>query len=218
MSYASAASLVPGDYSRQRNIDRTGAAAYITDALRDAAKQRPLLSENGNAFTLAYLSRLAGMPLSSSGFDVLSETVPFYPMVVHGSLPYTGGPLNLAADADTAFLRSVEYGAGLSFSLITGSDRMLSGTAYATGFYSMNSAEQLDEVIRRYRELDDVYQATKQAAFTAHERLSDEVTLPGFSNGVQVLVNYGDTTVQIDGAAIPARGFLLRQNPKGGAS
>ena len=45
---------------------------------------------------------------------------------------------------------------------------MLSGTAYATGFYSMNSAEQLDEVIRRYRELDDVYQATKQAAFTAH--------------------------------------------------
>lgn len=218
MSYASAASLVPGDYSRKRNIDRTGAAAYITDALRDAAKQRPLLSENGNAFTLAYLSRLAGMPLSSSGFDVLSETVPFYPMVVHGSLPYTGGPLNLAADADTAFLRSVEYGAGLSFSLITGSDRMLSGTAYATGFYSMNSAEQLDEVIRRYRELDDVYQATKQAAFIAHERLSDEVTLSGFSNGVQVLVNYGDTTAQIDGAAIPARGFLLRQNPKGGAS
>ena len=218
LSYASAASLVPGDYSRKRNIDRTGAAAYITDALRDAAKQRPLLSENGNAFTLAYLSRLAGMPLSSSGFDVLSETVPFYPMVVHGSLPYTGGPLNLAADADTAFLRSVEYGAGLSFSLITGSDRMLSGTAYATGFYSMNSAEQLDEVIRRYRELDDVYQATKQAAFIAHERLSDEVTLSGFSNGVQVLVNYGDTTAQIDGAAIPARGFLLRQNPKGGAS
>ena len=73
-------------------------------------------------------------------------------------------------------------------------------------------------MIRRYRELDDVYQATKQAAFTAHERLSDEVTLSGFSNGVQVLVNYGDTTAQIDGAAIPARGFLLRQNPKGGAS
>jgi hypothetical protein len=60
-------------------------------------------------------------------------------MVLHGNIEYTGTPINLSVDPETAFLKCVEYGAGLSYCLITGDDISLSGTDYEGCYYSVSS-------------------------------------------------------------------------------
>ena len=48
----------------------------------------------GNAYILKYANRINYAPVKDSGYYFTDETVPFYQMVVHGSIPYSGGPLS----------------------------------------------------------------------------------------------------------------------------
>lgn len=210
VSYSSAGSLLTGDYHPSRDWDRNRTESSLREVLESAADRRAVLTDGGNLYALAGLSRLANVPLTSSHYDILDEEVPFYPMVVHGSLPYTGASLNLAADPDTAFLRAVEYGAGLAYTLITQDDLILSGTDYMTAYYSLSSDRQMETILEQAALAAPVWEATAGAAFTEHREVAEDVFLSRYDNGTVVYVNYRDEAVTADGVTVPARGFCLR--------
>ena len=48
--------------------------------------------------------------MEDSGYFFTDETIPFYQMVVHGLIPYSGDPQNLFYDPQLQYLKMVEYG------------------------------------------------------------------------------------------------------------
>lgn len=83
-----------------------------------------------NAYALPYADFLTEMPEGGSGYALLGESVPFYYLVVNGSIPYaleTAG--NLSPDLQKTKLKWLEYGAAPYFLLSGESSEKLTDTA-----------------------------------------------------------------------------------------
>lgn len=209
LSYPSAGSLLLGDYTPGRDLDRAMSQQLVEQTLQKAGGSYSLMTEKGYLYALADCGIVCGMPLDSSSFDLESESVPFYQMVVHGSLSYFGVPYNQSADRRRLLLRSLEYGAGISWSLITGDEMNISSTDYETANYSVQAADNREEIETLYRELNDFMQATARARITGHRQVEDGVYLTEYSGSAAVAVNYGDKDAQVNGKTVKAGGYAI---------
>ncbi len=209
LSYSSAGSLLYGDYTKKKDLDRTMTAERVEKALAASAKTHPILTENGYLYSLAHADYLLNAPIYSSDFDMASGEVPFYQLVMHGSIPYTGAPMNLATDRDNQLLRSLEYGAGLYWSFVTSGDEEYSNTAYETELYSMLDANNLETVRKLYSELGAYYAAISGKQMVSHTKLADGVYKTEYDGGAGVIVNYGDRDYISDGYSVKAGGYQL---------
>lgn len=210
ISYTSAGSLLPGDYGKRRDLDRTATARWIEEVLASAKESNAAVAtEAGNDFVLPYVDQLVNVPLVSSEFEITSDSVPFYQLVVHGSVDYTGTAMNLSVDPETNLLRSLEYGADLYWKLMVGEDYLFSGTAYETTLYSMNASKNLDKITGLYKKLGDYLKNINGTAMANHEKLADQVYRTTYANGSWVIVNYGEKDIVADGVPVAGRGYEL---------
>ena len=92
------------------------------------------------------------MDLNGSVYTIIDRTVPFYQMALHGYIDYTGKPINLTRDYEKEILKSVEYGAGLSFTLMKESAFILQNTLYTQYFGADYAAwnQKLIDIYTRY--------------------------------------------------------------------
>lgn len=118
-SWAGYGSRLIGDYQASDTIDRTEARRMADSAVARAAGFGSILTEGGNMYAVAQADTLLEVPLSDSAYRVVTEKVPFYSMVLHGYRNYAGAALNLAADAETAWLNTIESGASMYYSCMT---------------------------------------------------------------------------------------------------
>jgi hypothetical protein len=164
----------------------------------------------GNGYVLGYVDRIDRLPLDSSRFTYLDETVPFYPIVVHGYIPYTAAPSNLEDDPRAAFLRKLEYGAMPSYRLTYEPVSRLQRTMMHE-LFSSEFAQWMEPSLEEYEVLKTLHHLTFDQEITGHESLSPWVYRTTYANGVQVLVNYGDREQTVDGHTLEAYGYRILQ-------
>ena len=87
-------------------------------------------AEGGNAYVLRHADLVKNIRESSDSILFSDETVPFYQMVTHGSVLYTGEAVNLYYDETAQLLRLVEYGYTPRFELTYERAAELRDTAY----------------------------------------------------------------------------------------
>jgi len=155
------------------------------------------------------VDQLLNVPLISSEFEITSDSVPFYQLVVHGSVGYAGTAMNLSVNPETNLLRSLEYGAGLYWKLMAGDNYLLSGTAYETTMYSMKAADNLKKAGDLYKQLGDYFKNINGVAMANHEKLAAQVYRTTYANGSWAIVNYGLEDVVVDGVSVAGRGYKL---------
>ena len=209
LSYSSAGSLLYGDYDKNKDYDRSMSAVAMEKVLDKANKEFSILTENGYLYSLDAADYLLNVPLYSSNFDMETDSVPFYQLVVHGSIPYTGVAMNMTTDSDNLMLRSLEYGAGLYWSLITENDHVLNDTEYEARMYSMNSKNNFVKISEFYSELSDYYSSISASQMTAHKKLADGVYITQYASGAGVIVNYNDTEYISENYSVDARGYKI---------
>lgn len=84
------------DYNAKMPVTRGETAGYMAKMLSTAREKIGSAAvQGGNAYVLAYADRLFDIPVDCSGHLVYDDSVPFYQIVVHGSIPYTSQPGNL---------------------------------------------------------------------------------------------------------------------------
>ncbi len=196
----------------QRNqrqvVDRVQAAIQIGEQLNKlVAAGLTLQVDGGNALAIPYASSILGVPQTSTGYNLVDGEVPFLQMVLHGFVDYAGEPLNLAVDRQESILRAAQTASGLSMQLIWADASVLKETEYAhllsvQGDYWLSEAVQIYE--KYNRELGDL---AKERIEEFHS-ISPELTLTRFSNGDEVIVNFGHDELEYAGTMIPAREFV----------
>jgi hypothetical protein len=176
--------------------------------LEELANERLLLLENPNEYALSVASVLDSVPCTNSGYLVCDESVPFYQMVVRGSLDYACQPLNYAADYQTALLNAIECGAQLSFLFSYTRNAVLKDSDYAwldRGWYGDWIRCAVDAYLSAYETLKPV----AGQAIVSHKRVADGIYATGYEGGGVVYVNYRSDPYLINDITIPAYGFVL---------
>ncbi|MBQ8344352.1 MAG: hypothetical protein IJY41_04120 [Clostridia bacterium] len=131
-----------------------------------------LLVRKGNSYTYKYVNYIIDSSLDSSRRTNQSEAVPFMGMVLHGYIVYTGEALNMDGDADYAFLKSLENGANLYFTLAYDNVEYLKLNWRFAQYYSVDYSLWFEYVVTKYNEYDALMASKQTSYISEHEFLN----------------------------------------------
>lgn len=164
--------------------------------------------EGGNRYMLQYADWLTGIADADSGYLFCDEAIPFYQMVVHGSVAYSGEAVNRFYDFDRQVLKMIEYGYSPTFELTWESPFELMDSNYRD-LFSSRYAYYKDQIIKLDQIFRGLSEQTQNSAIVDHCKLKDQVYCVTYENGCKVYVNYSDRQENIQGVSIDARDYTV---------
>ncbi|MGN0507193.1 MAG: DUF5696 domain-containing protein [Lachnospiraceae bacterium] len=209
VSFADIGMTLSSDFTRKAPVSRQGAMESQQAQLQTITSDTPVLMNWGNDYAIAYADMVTNMDLAGSKYSILDKAIPFYQLALHGYKEYTGESLNLTKNMEEELLKSAEYGAGLSFTIMQESSFTLQNTLYTEYFGAEYAScnKRMYEIYNRYnRELGHVF----HQEMVNHEFLADELTCTTYEDGTKVYVNYGyNDATAADGTMVPARDYTV---------
>lgn len=207
-------SLTYSDYSDKENsqyYSKANMGNQVSSVIKDAKKNNLLvLSSDANAYAAAASNVVLNVPTNSTGAYIFDEDIPFYAMVMRGRTAISGDSLNLATSSDLQLLRSVESGAGLSYTLINNySTRLID--VNSTVFYNSLYSDLSKQIVANYNKVSSLYEKIGNSVIVSHTILDSEKGLREtvYENGVKVFVNYGSEDVETELGVVKAKSFLV---------
>ena len=190
-------STIWGDYGKQ-NMGRDDTIAALQESYQTIHdRELSLLADTCAAYAFPYADRISDVPLMSSGFDVFDEDIPFYQLVMHGVIPYSGTAINGSADSGNAFLTSVATGCNPAYDMIYAEASDLKDTDLDSYFYS-HYAFWTDTAAAEYKLADEVLSGVSDQVITDYVREGD-VSVTTFENGTTIEVDYENETIKTGG-------------------
>ena len=163
--------------------------------------------QGGNAYMLDTTDFFTRVPLDRYNYVFSEETVPFFPLAVHGLVRYTGDESNLRSDRDE-FLRAIEYGALPTFELTTNPSVLLTRTQY-NRLYSSRFADWEPQIVDEYELFVRQLGYTVNLLMEDHRQIADGVYETVYEDGTRVIVNY-KTRRYTDGEyAVEGQNYLI---------
>lgn len=200
-----AGSLLYSDYTRD-DADRAALEQQVSAQMEQVAYGRSLMLDNGNLYTLKHADIIADLPLESSYAESEAyEAVPFVQMLLHGTVEYTGKPLNLA-DPDSlqeTLLHSVEFGACPSYLWVYSLPE-----EFASESERLVYEQSINDAVKFYVEANDALADLRGSRMTDHQELSEGVYMTEYDSSSLVYVNYTEADATVDGVTVPAGGFI----------
>ncbi|MBP1993610.1 DUF5696 domain-containing protein [Paenibacillus eucommiae] len=171
--------------------------AYLYNSLLSYTRERFGASgiTTGADYALSGTGYVTYMDIEASGALLVDETVPFYPITLHGYVSYSSQPGNLRNLPADLLLKSIEYGAVPAFALTHDTVRNLKDTSYAftyAGKFS-NWKEKVVAEYQQYDQLSHVY----NLRITAHGKVSSGVYETTYEDGTRVIVDYNKHTFSV---------------------
>lgn len=199
------------DKKRTNVIDREAALDVVNAALAEMeATGKQIMVNDGNDYSFAYADDMINVPLTDNDYYIVDETVPFYEMLLHGYVDYSGSVINLSDTYDKTdiVLNLVETGASphFMFSYEESSDIKNTGL---NRFYSVNYDNWRDDAVAIYSEVNEALKNVTGAYMTNHEILSNDLRAVSYSNGVTIYINTGAKDQTVDGVTVPARSYRI---------
>jgi len=202
-------SLLSADYNPKNTTTREEVRQMNLDTIQQAkdAGQSVMVKE-GFDFVLPYVDLVTDVDLVGTQYSIIDEMVPFYQIAIHGMVDYTGQPINLAADWQTELLNCAEYGAGLNFTFMEESGRILQETNYP-GYYGACFDDWGEDAVRIINAYQQDMAGLNQQMIVSHQSINGNVSVTGYEDGTLVYVNYGMDDYEAGQHTVPARSYLV---------
>jgi hypothetical protein len=153
----------------------------------------------GNDYSIDEVDYIDDLPNDSSYDFMIDETVPFYPIVLHGYVPYSfGDGGNLRNDVQTEFLKSIEYGAMPTFFLTYEESRKMMDLNIWFYLFSSQYEKWADRIGQEYGQFDSLAKLYAQK-IVDHEKLADKRFATTYEDGTRVIVDYDRGTFEVEG-------------------
>lgn len=201
--------LCYSDFCPSNTVLKSEMKSIILETLSAAEKKDARLTfEGANDYALPFADKIAAVPLSSSGYDAFDADVPFYQLVLHGSVAMAMKPIIQSSNPTKAFLKAVETGTELTYTGIYAHASELSNTEY-DHLYSSTYTWWLDEAAERYAEYQPLMERIYDSFIVSHNEIADNVMQTVYDNGVTVTVNYNDFDVTCNGIKVSAMDYTV---------
>jgi len=182
--------------------------SYVSFMKKAQKDKISVSATTGNAYILPYVDMIYSLPQSDSGYTFASESVPFYQMVVHGYVQYTGVVGNTHYDFDRCVLEWVETGSAPSFILTYQKTSKLLETAYDEVFSSEYSVWK-DKIIKTYKKLNSDFKEFNNETISSHEKIAEGVYRITYSNQKAVYVNYNSEPFSVGENTVEGKNYLI---------
>ncbi len=207
-SFQNIGNNLSGDYSKKDFYTRQMVLNQQDELIKGIADE-PVMINEGNDYIAPYATIIDNMDFDGSRYTILDELVPFYQIALHGYVNYVGESLNLTGNFNDELLRSAEYGAGLSFTVMDETPFTLQNTLYYMYFGSEYDAcrERIIETYNRYNtELGHIFNQT----IDNHKYVNSDCTVTTYEDGTKVYVNYSyNEDFEVDGITVPSRDYVV---------
>lgn len=190
-------------------MNRQESALYAKKAIQTINNaDYAVMVEGGNAYALKGSDIVINAPDSSSQFDIVGESIPFYQIALHSYLELSGAPVNLSDTPVNLLLWAAETGSTLHFYLGSSDKEILIGTKYDE-LYSVDYEIWKKTLINYVSRLTKLNSQTYNQPIIKHKRIQKDIYETTFENGIKVIVNYMDTDIEVEGRSISAKDFVV---------
>ena len=194
-------STLYADYTE--GLHREQAAARVNSSLPAFSAQWNVMMKTGFFHVVRGADIVVNLPLEpqismpGSRMEPRYEPVPFLPVLLHGSMDYSGTSVNLTKNSVDAFLRSVAYGAcpAYTWSADAGDERL---------YFEPHLEEAMDFYTRANKALADL----RGDRIVSYRLVDQGVTETRFSNDAVLYVNFTDAQKQIENFTIAPHDFV----------
>ena len=131
-----------------------------------------VMTDGGNAYVWKYVDHMLDVSLDSSRYNFSSNSVPFIGVVLHGSVSFTGEPLNMEGDLQYAILKAIENGASPYFILSYQNTQALKEYKDLSKYYSIRYDIWKNDIADVYNTLNGALSDVQDKYITNHEFLS----------------------------------------------
>lgn len=176
--------------SQRTTIYRNQMATLIAEYLDELLKQDiDIALRDGNDYALPYATQVNQVPLSSSGYSFITDTVPFYSIVFSNQFESFSTALNFVSNRQTYLLRMMEYGVYPAYVLTREDTYQLRGSDNLS-VYTSEYARWKPMILAEVAFLRQVLDQTLGAEIIGHRYLGQDVYEVLYSNQKKVVVNY----------------------------
>lgn len=180
----------------------------VTEIMNKVSEKYKVAAYEANDYAAVVADIIYDTPTTSSRERIFTEDVPFYQMIFKGYVPMTSESMNLAVNPKTHLLKTVESGAGLSYTLIADYyNEFIDYQGYY--FYGSQYSDISADIIATSNSLKDYYAAINGAEIISHTILDSGLRETVFENGVKAYVNYTDASIAApNGTTVEADGYI----------
>lgn len=195
-------------YLKGSYFTRGDCLAAYDSALNGAGREMELALEAPFQYLWKDTDAFLNMPLSSSDYMYVDREVPFLSMTLSGLIPMYSDYINFEANKTEFFLKMVESGVWPSF-ILTAEDSSALIYTNSSDLYSTRYETYRQTVLEYDARLRELAVQTAGGRIIRHEFLTDTLTRVTWSNGISVLVNFGETDAVTEDITVPAGDFLV---------
>lgn len=198
---------VYSDFRTNEYYDVNKQAEIISDnlsKLKDSGIS--MLMNQPNEYALVYADYLSNVTSFSSQFMVTDYAVPFVQTVLHGWVSYSSPAISESGDIEEAFLKTIETGSSLMFTLTAQGTSQLRDSKY-NYLYASDYSIWLDTAAEMYAKVNAVLGDLQDVEIQNHRRVQKEVFETVYADGTSILVNYSDYDVTVDGRTVKAMSY-----------
>ena len=177
VSLAYLASDLSSNFNEDDYFTREEAKTMVAGTLETASGKYSVMATGGNVYAIPYVDYLLQAPVDGSHFNSVSRTVPFFGMVMHGSLQYAGEVFNEAGNPDYEILRDIESGAAMYVVLVKENTDLMKEDAELIKHYAANYGYWRDDLVSYYDVLDYAIGDLQTYRITDHQFLCAERTI-----------------------------------------
>lgn len=206
-------SVLTSDKKRSELINRQQAENIVIGQYEKLAEtKKNLMETGGNEYSLKYVSDIIDAPTSYSAYYIIDEQVPFYEMVIHGSISYSGEAFNLMDDDldDDFVLNCIEYGIAPRFTLSYKDPSKMKYTSSADK-YSVLYTTWLDKAKEMYGNINEALKDVDGSAMINHEKLDNGLIKVDYENGKTIYINKTSQDITVDGNTVKAKNYLKQE-------
>ena len=163
-------------------------------------------------YTFGALTAAQYTPVYTTQYAYITDTIPFYEIVLSGNVPMYSSPINYETDLTEAFLRCIEYNVYPSFEVISATSEDLPPQYFAPsgkGSGQMLFSDWSEQIVEFYTDLDDILSNVKNEQIINHNVIAPSVVEVEYSNGKKIIVNYSNKDFEYEGIQVEKRGCTV---------
>jgi hypothetical protein len=209
IAFRNIGSRLTGNYNEKQHVSREASVKMRQEKLAELNKAGiGVMLLAGHAYAAPYADFIVNMMLDDQKYGITDVSVPFYPIALHGLVPYTGNAINLAEDYTKNLLKTIESGAGLYFSFMTEETSVLQETKFRQ-FYANEYNKWVGDADSLYKQFTNNFGNLYNQDIVDHKILSYGVTLTEYEDGTRVVVNASDAAVNYNNRNINSDSFVV---------
>lgn len=198
--------ILTGHYKKGSQLYRQEALTIQKELLKNAKQNQLVYSPLG--FSFAHIEFAADLPTDTTRYPIIDDHIPLLQLVLSGYVPYSSESFNLNTlrSEEHNFLKLLETGSRLKYTLSYDDPKKLINTEY-NEFISTYYGYWTDTIEQQVEELKNI--KLYEGHLINHQRVMRDVYKVNYSHGLEIYINYGLTSVVVDGHNINSFDYVI---------